>query len=505
MANPERPALDQPLARADTAPTQTPPPRAIPNQPVGAPAPSARRRLLLRGVGLLALLLILFEGIPWVRNALRTVSTDDAYVNSHVTFVAARVPGQVTKVLVDDNNRVRTGDLLVQLDEEPYQVQVNIAQAALDAAHADLLVAEAQTRGVEGQARSLRFNLAHAIEDVDDQVSLLRSRVAALDSYRAAVVKAQDDYNRALPLLKSGTITAEELDHRKQALREAQAQLDAALQGIYEIRVSLGLPAKPPTGDDLAQVPPDLDQTFSTVREAQAKLIEAVAPLGVNISFEKTPKQMIADFLKRDAQGDIDRILAQILKDSPAIAQAGAKVSEAQRNLDQAKLNLRYTDALAEIDGVITRREVNPGDNVVAGQSLMAIRSLTDIWVDANFKETQLTDLRIGQPVDLYVDMYGDRKVFKGRVSGFTMGTGSTLALLPPENATGNFVKVVQRLPVRIDFVDYDPNKTPLFVGLSVTPYVHIRATPTGPDAGKVLQRPLVLSVPEPSTAQTRQ
>src|SRR5262249_40410584 len=162
---------------------------------------------------------------------LRTVSTDDAYVNGHVTFVAARVPGQVTKVLVDDNNRVRTGDLLVQLDKEPYQVQVDIAQAALDTPQADLLAAEAQTRGIEGQARSWRFNRDRGIEDVDNQVSLRRSRVAPLDAYGAAVAKAQDDYTRALPLLKSGTITAEELDHRKQGLRDAQAQLEAALQG----------------------------------------------------------------------------------------------------------------------------------------------------------------------------------------------------------------------------------------------------------------------------------
>src|SRR5262249_724693 len=138
MASPDSPAVDPP-AHADTAPAQTPPPRAVPEPPPRTPPPSARRRWLLPGVGLLALLLILFEGIPWVRTELQTVSTDDAYVNGHVTFVAARVPGQVTKVLVDDNNRVRTGDLLVQLDKEPYQVQVNIAQAALEAAQADLV------------------------------------------------------------------------------------------------------------------------------------------------------------------------------------------------------------------------------------------------------------------------------------------------------------------------------------------------------------------------------
>jgi HlyD family secretion protein len=104
-----------------------------------------------------------------------------------------------------------------------------------------------------------------------------------------------------------------------------------------------------------------------------------------------------------------------------------------------------------EIDGVVTRRNVNPGNDVQVGQSLMAIRSLSEIWVDANFKETQLRDLRIGQAADLYVDMYGHRQVFNGRISGFTIGTGSTLALLPPQNATGNFVKIVQRLPVRIE------------------------------------------------------
>ena len=117
----------------------------------------------------------------------------------------------------------------------------------------------------------------------------------------------------------------------------------------------------------------------------------------------------------------------------------------------------------------------------------MAIRSLTDIWIDANFKETQLAELRIGQRVEMEVDMYGRHHVFEGRITGFTMGTGSTLALLPAENATGNFIKVVQRLPVRIEPVNYDPDKDPLFIGLSVVPHVYVNEPPTGPDAGKVL------------------
>ena len=151
---------------------------------------------------------------------------------------------------------------------------------------------------------------------------------------------------------------------------------------------------------------------------------------------------------------------------------------------------------MADIDGVVTRRNVNPGNHVVAGEELMALRSLTEIWVDANFKETQLAKLRIGQPVDLDVDMYGRKHRFRGRISGFTMGTGSTLALLPAENATGNFVKVVQRLPVRIDLTDYDPETNPLFIGLSVTPYVYVNERPTGPNAGKFLQASLAGTLP---------
>ena len=202
--------------------------------------------------------------------------------------------------------------------------------------------------------------------------------------------------------------------------------------------------------------------------------MQTAAELGSFHSFNESPEEMLAEFYKRDSSGNIDAIFDQISKNAPDTKQAEAKLYEAQANLHQAELNLSYCDVVADIDGVVTRRNVNPGDQVIAGQGLMALRSLTDIWVDANFKETQLANLRIGQPVDLDVDMYGSHRHFQGRVSGFTMGTGSTLALLPAENATGNFVKVVQRLPVRIELTNYDPDVAPLFIGLSVTPYVYI-------------------------------
>ncbi len=473
-----------PAAAAQAVSTDAP--DAKPKRVAGRPGRA--KRWVLGIVGGALVLVALIEGVPWIITALTTVSTDDAYVNGHVTFVAPRVPGQVTRVLVDDNNRVHKGDLLVQLDKEPYQVEVDIAQSAVAAAQADLVATQAQTRGFEGQARSLRFALERAVEDVDNQVALLRSKVATLESQRATMAKAQADYDRAVPLVQSGAVGKEEIDRRKQVLLVAQADVQEALEGVYQIRVALGLPPQPTTGDDLTQVPADLDQTFSTVRQAEFSLEQAAAQIGVTESFNKTPKEIIADFYRRDPEGNIDRIYAELLKNAPAVKQAESKLAEANANLAQAQLNLSYCDVVSEIDGVVTRRDVNPGNNVIAGQSLMAVRSLTEIWVDANFKETQLASLRIGQSVDLDVDMYGSRQTFKGRVTGFTMGTGSTLALLPAENATGNFVKVVQRLPVRIDLLDYDPDKIPLFIGLSVTPHVHVDEEPTGPDAGKLLQ-----------------
>jgi membrane fusion protein (multidrug efflux system) len=434
------------------------------------------------------LLLVLIQVLPTLVRSWRTVSTDDAYVNGHVTFVGPRVGGQVARVLVDDNNRVRKGDLLVELDREPYQVKVDIAKASLGAAQANLIVAQASARSLVGEARSQRFRMDRAIEDVDSQIALLRSKVAALHSQEASVARAQADYERGTQLIVTQAISKEQVDLRKEAILVAQSRLEEARQAVYQIRIGLGLPAKPAGGGDLDQVPPNLDQTFSSVREAQASVIHAVSELGYTNSFNKTPQEMVADFYKQDPQGDIDRIYEKLLKEAPPVKAAEAKLLQAQRNLDQALLDLSYCDVVSEIDGVVTRREVNPGNNVIAGQSLMAVRSLTDIWIDANFKETQLAKLRIGQAADIDVDMYGNRERFKGRISGFTMGTGSTLALLPAENATGNFVKVVQRLPVRIDLQDYDPDKTPLFIGLSVTPHVYVNEKPTGPDAGKVLQ-----------------
>jgi membrane fusion protein, multidrug efflux system len=462
--------------------------KSVQTAPV-APAnhrPRWKRRAAIGVLAALVLAAIWKFGVPWIALTLNTVSTDDAYVNGHVTFVAPRVSGQIVRVFVDDNNRVRKGDVLAQLDREPYEDQVAIKRAAVDTAKADLVAATAAVRGLEAHARGQYWQLQNAMEDVDNRVALLQARVAGLDKSKATLKLAQLEFARAEKLLPNETVSRQEYDRRQATLSESQAEVVQATADVHQIRVALGLPAQPESGD-LGEVPPDLDQTFSSVRDVQAALIRTAAQLGVGHSYEQLPKQMLEQFENLN-RGDVDRTLAELTANAPAVKQTQAKLEAAERDLVQAELNLRYCDIVAEIDGVVTRRNVNPGNTVQAGQSLMAVRSLREIWIDANFKETQLRDLRIGQPADLYVDMYGGRHVFKGRVSGFTMGTGSTLALLPPENATGNFVKVVQRLPVRIDLEGYDPNDNALFIGTSVVPYVYLNKPPTGPDAGKFLQ-----------------
>src|SRR5215813_3657036 len=365
--------------------------------PPPARKPTGRRRLLIGALGTLMLVGGSVFGVPWIRGMLNTVSTDDAYVNGHVTFVAPRVSGQISRVLVDDNYRIQKGELLAELDKEPYRIAVSQKKAAVDTAKADLQAAIATARGNEAQAMSRRWKLQSAVEDLENQIALLHDRVAALDKAKATLALAQVNFDRAKQLLGTPAESRQQYDQRQEEFSTARAQATQALAAVHQVRASLGLPPEPKQGSDLGQVPPDLDQTFSSVLQAQADLIESAAQLGVVHSFNQSPKQMVEEFEKK---GDVDRVFAKLAMEAPGVKQAEAKLEVANQELAQAELNLRYCDIAAEIDGVVTRRNVNPGDFVQIGQNLMAIRSLRDIWVDANFKETQLADLRIGQAAD---------------------------------------------------------------------------------------------------------
>src|SRR5262245_35233808 len=226
-------SIDTPVADGDgrSRPADV---RSGPISPKGDGA-TPKRKLLMGVLGILVLAAALWFGIPWIRLTLSTVSTDDAFVNGHVTFVAARVHGQVSRVLVDDNNRVRKGDLLVQLDKEPFQDAVAVKKAAVDTAQADLRAARATARGIEAQAWSRRWNLQHAMEDVENQISLLRARIAGLEKSRASLKLAELDFERAKQLIGSTTISQQEYDRREATLKISQANVTQARADAYHI------------------------------------------------------------------------------------------------------------------------------------------------------------------------------------------------------------------------------------------------------------------------------
>ena len=236
-----------------TTEARTDPPKALPAdgppKPAEARPPSHRWRKWLLWMGLVAGLAVggyLLK--PAVETALNTVSTDDAYVNGHVTLVAPRVSGQVSRVLVDDNDRVKKGALLVQLDKEPFEDQVAVKKAAVAAAESDLVAAEAQTRGLLAQIQADRFQLEHAIEDVHTQVANLRANIATLKSRQATLELARNNLRRGEELLPSGGISKEELDQRRQTVKVDESAVDQALEAVLASRVGLGLPAQPPDG-----------------------------------------------------------------------------------------------------------------------------------------------------------------------------------------------------------------------------------------------------------------
>ena len=403
-------------APVKSAASSAPPTKAGPTS-AATPLSSgdSRRRLLRRRVifGAIALVLLAvgsYYGGPVVHKLLTTISTDDAYVNGHVTAVAARVPGQVTNVYVDDNYRVKKGSLLVQLDKEPYQIQVALKKAAYENTQANLLVANDEVRGIVAQARSNRFKLQHAIEDVDNQVALLRADIATLKTRRATFVRAKSDYERAIELRKTpGAIAPQDVDQRREAYDVAQAQVTQALESVYQIRVGLGLPAKPQQeGDDaLGEVPSDLDQTYSTVRQALATLLQSVAPLNFfPASYDITPRQAVEQFYHHDPQGNLDRIYAKLVKD-----RAGDQARRSQARPGQGRLGPgRVELAVLRRRGRDRRRdhaaERQPGQQRPGGRGLDGAA-----LADGNLGRRQLQRDSIAQAADRPTGRAGSRHV----------------------------------------------------------------------------------------------
>ena len=244
-----------------------------------------------------------------------------------------------------------------------------------------------------------------------------------------------------------------------------------------------------PNTENPLDVPKNLLETQSTVQSARSDVTSSLAQLGISLGGDDSEEaKAFARFLDTKDESEEDPAIAEIVKRAPAVQVAEAALQTANRDLDDSALNLSYTEIRSEISGYVEDRQVNPGDRVQPGQSILSVRP-HEVWIEANFKETQLQHIKIGMPVDLEVDAYPN-KVFKGRVTGFSPGTGLANSLLPPQNATGNYVKVTQRLPVRIELVEENPVDTPLFAGLSVVPKVRFKLAPTGPNAGERLRAP---------------
>ena len=283
--------------------------------------------------------------------------------------------------------------------------------------------------------------------------------------------------------MKRGSATQSELDQRNNTLKEAVEQEKEAWETIQATRAQLGLP---PDYKNPLDFPKELESQQSLVQSAVSDIATNLAQAGIRFDPKDAAQaRAFDDFLRPEGDRSAGEGLEKVVEAAPAVSVALASVEGRQKQLENALLQLRWTEIRSEVAGYIQDRQVNPGNRVEPGQTLVSIRP-TYVWVAANYKETQVDDIRIGMPVDLHVDACPHR-VFKGRVAGFSPGTGLSQSLLPPENATGNYVKVTQRLPVRIELTEPNPDDTPLFAGLSVVPHVRYKERPTGPGAGKRL------------------
>ncbi|MHC5537163.1 HlyD family secretion protein [Singulisphaera rosea] len=422
----------------------------------------------------------IYFGAPLVRESLETVSTDDAFVTAHVSNISPRLEDVVTEVLVDQNDHVEAGTLLVRLDRQPFEIALGQAEAALEESRSQLSLAHAQVNSQLAQARGSFFRRKNEQEQLRRTATTLKAQVATLHAKESSLRLAEVDHRRIDNLVKRGSATQAELDTRNNTLDVASEEVKEAWAAIQETRASLGLS---PDSQDPLKLPKDLEEQQSRIQSAVSDISSALAQIGIPFDAHAIKDgDAFEQLLRLDSSEGLSQAFDNAVERAPAVQVARASVVKAERDVDDAKRKLGYTEIRSEIAGYVQDRSVHPGNRVSPGQTLITIRP-SYVWVTANYKETQLQHLRIGLPVDLYVDAY-PKKVFRGRVAGFSPGTGLSESLLPPENATGNYVKVTQRLPVRIELAGPNPDDAPLFVGLSVVPYVRIKETPTGPGAG---------------------
>ncbi|PYM06393.1 MAG: HlyD family secretion protein [Candidatus Rokuibacteriota bacterium] len=415
------------------------------------------RRLLTTAFGLAALAFMSYGAYAWYRS-FRQVSTDDAYIDGAIATVSAKVSGQVIDLVVRDNQSVKQGEVLARIDPRDYAVKVEharaavaIAQSQYRAASERIALGKARAQGQMTQAHASALSAESSQHSAREMLESSRAGVAArlaalmsvrseLDRARALAERASSDFNRAKELFERELIPRQDLDHAATEWAAAAAFVSAAEQRVTQAERDL------------------------TGSEADAKFREAGAEpnqIGVRMAdarvIDARARRMEADAMTQEVRvREAERDLA------------AAQLREAQANLALAELNLDYAQIRAPVTGMVSKKSVELGQVVEVGQPLLAVVPLHDVWVTANFKETQLARVRPGMKVRVRVDSFPG-KVFNGTVDSIAAGTGARFSLLPPENATGNWVKVVQRVPVKItlDPKEYG-NPHTLRTGMSV-------------------------------------
>lgn len=370
-------------------------------------------------------------------------STDDAQVDAHVTPIAARVGGTVVQVPVPDNQPVEAGAVLVEIDRREYQLALDRARAELAMAEAEALAAgtsvpiasTSTTSGVsaaEADVAQAEAGVAEAAHSLEAAKARLESAQARLREQEANAARDARDAERLKGLLAKDEISRQQFETATAQAEASRAAADSARSLVREAELTVRV---------------------AEARITQARIGQPRAAAGLRLA-RTGPEQVAAA-----------RARAQ---------SAAARVKTAQASVGRAELDLEHAIVKAPVAGIVSRKSVEPGQVIQPGQPLMTIIPLDRVWVTANFKETQLDGMRPGQRVSIAVDAYGSR-TFSGRVDSIAAATGSRFSLLPPENASGNFVKVVQRVPVKIVLDDGQNRERLLRPGMSVTPTVYTK------------------------------
>jgi membrane fusion protein, multidrug efflux system len=415
------------------------------------------RRTVIGLAVLVAIGILGWAGWAWYRSS-GEVSTDDAYVEGTISPVSAKVPGHVTDMLVRDNQAVRANDVLLRVDPRDYEAKRDQARAAVAVADANVRAARAelpltrettrsQVEEVRAALEGTRVGVRSSESVVDETRARLEAKRAAAAASRADVTaaesaqrKARRDLERMQALMKNDYVSRRDHDDAMAALESADALLESARRKLSALE------------KEVQQTEAEVASKLLAIEQARQRVAEMRGTLARAESQQQTVSVKTAE-----------------------LARAEAQLRSAQADLAVAELNLEHTVVRAPIDGVVSKRSVEVGQIVQTGQPLLALVPLHDVWVVANFKETQLTRIRPGQRAEVRVDSFPDT-VFVGSVNSISAGTGSRFSLLPPENATGNWVKVVQRVPVKILLDGTSAsNPQPLRAGMSAVVTVRLK------------------------------